>query len=351
MKAAIIGCGFSADLHAAALKACGAELSAVVSLREDSARAFAEKWNAGCWSTDPAAALSDEIDAVHICTPPGSHAGYAEAALRKGKRVFCEKPLAFLPEEAHRLAELAEAAGNTSAVIFNVRYHMAVQKARSLIAGGTFGKPLLIHGSYLQEFHVLPAPYDWRYDETLSGGMRAVTEIGTHWIDTAQYISGKKIKAVSACFGSFFRDRILKDGLMFPKTEGTEADSCLRVDSEDAACITFRYEDGAMGNVMLSEISAGRGNRLALEITCENGNLWWNEEENNVLHTAVKGKGVNTEVFAFGNGFNDTFVSLMRNFYEGKEVPTFREGAQIVDVCAAIAESAAKDSAWTEVCE
>lgn len=349
MKTAIIGCGFSADLHAAALKACGAELAAAVSLREESARVFAAKWNAGRWSTDPAAAFADDIDAVHICTPPGSHAGYVEAALRTGKRVLCEKPLGFLPEEAHKLAELAEAAGNTSAVIFNVRYHMAVQKARSLIAGGGFGKPLLIHGSYLQEFHVLPAPYDWRYDKALSGGMRAVTEIGTHWIDTAQYISGKKVKAVSASFGRFFPDRVVKDGMMFPKEEGTEEGSRLRVDSEDAACITFRYEDGAMGNVMLSEISAGRGNRLALEITCENGNLWWNEEENNVLHTARKGEGVRSEVFAFGNGFNDTFISLMRSFYEGKEVPTFREGAQIVDVCAAIAESATKNSAWTEV--
>ena len=112
---------------------------------------------------------------------------------------------------------------------------------------------------------------------------------------------------------------------------------------------SFRYEDGAMGSVMLSEISPGRGNRLAIEITCEDGNLWWNEEENNVLHTAVRGEGIRSEIFAFGNGFNDTFVSLMKNFYEGRDYPTFREGAQIVEVCEAIRTSAENGSAWTEV--
>lgn len=104
-----------------------------------------------------------------------------------------------------------------------------------------------------------------------------------------------------------------------------------------------------MGSVMLSEISPGRGNRLALEITCENGSLWWNEEENNVLHTAVRGEGIRSEVFAFGNGFNDTFVTLMRNFYEGREVPTFREGAQVAAVCEAIRRSSDHESQWTEV--
>ena len=100
---------------------------------------------------------------------------------------------------------------------------------------------------------------------------------------------------------------------------------------------------------MLSEISHGRGNRLFLEITGESGSLWWNEEENNILHTAVRGEGVRSEIFAFGNGFQDTFITLMRNFSEKKECPTIREAAQNVDVCAAIARSAARDSGWVDV--
>lgn len=351
MKAAIIGGGFAGNMHAAAIRSCGIELAAVVTTREESARRFAEEWNIPRWGTAAELALDDDIDAVHICTPPSTHAKYAKAALLAGKNVFCEKPLCFSTAEAYELAELAEKSGKSCTVTYNVRYHMAVQKARELILGGTFGRPLLIHGSYLQEFHVLPANYDWRYDPELSGSMRAVTEIGSHWIDTAQYISGLKVTDVSAFFGNFFPERIVKNGVMDRVRPGdTDPDfEKIRVNSEDAACVTLRYEGGAMGNVMLSEISPGRGNLLFLEITCENGNLWWNEEENNVLKTAVRGDGVRSEIFAFGNGYNDTFASLMHNFYEGREVPTFREAAGIVEVCSAIAASAENNSTWTKV--
>lgn len=348
MHAAIIGGGFAGAAHASALKSLGIRLRAVVTSREETARAFAEEHGVPVWGTDPSYAFADEIDTVHICTPPGTHAGYVKAALLAGKNVFCEKPLSFDAREARELAELAEQNGRTCAVTYNVRYHQAVQRARELIRGGRFGRPLLIHGSYLQEFHVLPVKYDWRYDPEQSGGMRAVTEIGSHWIDTAQYISGRKVTSVSASFAAFWPERNLVNGIMEKAAPGDGAQK-IHVDSEDAACITFRYEDGAMGSVMLSEISPGRGNRLALEITCEDGNLWWNEEENNVLHTAVRGEGIRSEIFAFGNGFNDTFVSLMKNFYEGRDYPTFREGAQIVEVCEAIRTSAENGSAWTEV--
>jgi predicted dehydrogenase len=111
----------------------------------------------------------------------------------------------------------------------------------------------------------------------------------------------------------------------------------------------LRFEDGAVGSVFLSEISPGRGNHLSLEITCENGNLWWNEEENNVLYTAQKGEGIRKEVFAFGNGFQDTFVSLIRSFYAGSGYPDFEDGALTAKVCEAVVRSAADDSAWTMV--
>ena len=351
MKAAIIGGGFSADLHASALRSCGIELHAVVTTHEETAENFALKWQVPVRGTDPRLALGDEIDTVHICTPPSSHGRYVRAALDAGKQVFCEKPLCLDPDEAHELAALSLEKGNACTVTFNVRYHMAVQRARELVRRGALGRPLLIHGSYLQEFHILPCPFDWRYDPGLGGKMRAVTEIGSHWIDTAQYISGKRVKAVSASFANFFPDRIVRDGQM-ERLSGSalpEGGRRICVESEDAACVSFRYEDGAAGNVMLSEISHGRGNRLFLEITGESGSLWWNEEENNILHTAVRGEGVRSEIFAFGNGFQDTFITLMRNFYEKKECPTIREAAQNVDVCAAIARSAARDSGWVDV--
>ena len=356
MKAAIIGGGFAGEIHASALRSCGIDLSAVVTTRADSAKNFAQKWQIPRWGTDSLIALDDDIDTVHICTPPSSHGRYIREALAAGKKVFCEKPLCFDFEEAYDLAAALQNSGINGTVSFNVRYHMAVQRARELILSGAFGRPLLIHGSYLQEFHILPCPYGWRYDTDLGGKMRAVTEIGSHWIDTAQYISGKQVKAVSASLVHFFPDRIVQNGQMKrarikdAETAELSADiRRIRVESEDAACISFRYEDGAIGNVFLSEISHGRGNHLSLEVTCENGSLWWNEEENNVLHTAVRGEGVRSEIFAFGNGFQDTFISLIRNFYEEKEYPTFFEAAWNVGVCDAIARSASMDSMWTEV--
>ena len=375
MKAAIIGGGVSGQSHVKALKACGVETAAVITTRRESAEDFAKRWNIPCWGTDLSLAFSPDIDAVHICTPPATHGDLVLSLLKHGKNVLCEKPLCFDREEGRMLAQVARDSGLVCAVTFNVRYHMACQKAKELIASGQFGRPLLIHGNYMQEFHALPAPLGWRYDPKLAGEMRAVTEIGSHWLDLAQYISGKKVTAVSALFGNFHPDRIVSDGMMYPadpegdakiqsKIEGTT----IHVDSEDAAVISLKYEDGAIGSLLLSEVSPGRGNRLTLEITCEDGNLWWNEEDNNILHTAKKGEGIRTEVFAFGNGFSETFQTLLERYYGAIERksscqepdcqksdcktpdwPTFEEGAQITSICCALAESAAQNSRWVAI--
>lgn len=359
MRAAILGAGFSGQAHADALKACGVETAAVITTREETAAAFAKQWGIPRWGTDVELAFAEEIDAVHICTPPATHGELVLQLLQRGKNVFCEKPLCFDKAEAQRLAQAAEESGCTCALTFNVRYHMACQKAKEIIASGELGRPLLIHGNYMQEFNAFPAPLDWRYQPQLAGPMRAVTEIGSHWIDLAQYISGKKVTAVSALFGNFHPQRTLKDGLMYPPEAGVSG-TTIDVTSEDAAAINLRYEDGAIGSVLLSEISPGRGNRLSLEVTCQYGNLWWNEEDNNLLHTAKKGEGIRTERFAFGNGFTDTFRTLMQRYYAAvaagqtrpQDVPTFREGAQVTAVCCALAESAAADSRWIGVsCE
>ena len=287
MKAVLVGAGFAGRAHAAALRACGVEIAAVVTAREESARAFAKEWNIPAWGTDTSVALAPEIDAVHVCTPPTAHGAFIRELLAHGKHVVCEKPLSLDAEEARELAQLAE-------------------------------------------------------------------ESGSHWVDLAQYTSGLRVEAVSASFGRFWPERSLKDGIMYPAGEPGEA---MHVVSEDAAAVTLRFENGVLGNVMLSEVSPGRGNHLSLEITCENGALWWNEEDNNRLYTARKGEGVHTEVFAFGNGFDDTFALLFKNFYAAVAAggtdcpswPTFREGASVTAVCRAMGESEANGSAWTRV--
>lgn len=146
---------------------------------------------------------------------------------------------------------------------------------------------------------------------------------------------------------------------MYP-ADGAVQGEKIHIGTEDAAAVTLRYKGGALGNVLLSEISPGRGNRLTMEITCQYGNLWWNEEDNNLLHTARKGEGVHTQVFAFGNGFDDTFTTLLKEVYAAVRAgapdktpryPTFREGARIAAACSAIYASAKNDSRWTSVQE
>lgn len=355
MKAAIIGAGFAGNVHAAALRGCGVEIGAVICLAEKEAEAFAKKWNIPVWGEDIALAFREDIDAIHICTPPTTHGKLIREAIEAGKHVLCEKPLCLDAKEAEELAKLAESTDKICALVLNVRYHMACQRAREIMAKGDMGRPVLIHGNYMQEFGAFPAPLDWRYNPKIAGKMRTVTELGTHWLDIVQFITKQKVCAVSAQFGNFHPDRILKEGYTYASDSGEEGEA-VRINSEDAAIIQMRYENGALGSLLLSGVSPGRGNHLNFEITCEYGNLWWDEENNNILHTAKKGLGIQKEIFAFGNGFSDTFADLMQHFYravagEDKDggYPGIREGAEICKICCAIYDSANNSGVWTEV--
>lgn len=358
MKTGIWGAGNIAHTHAEALKASGIEIGAIVDVSEEKAKAFAEEFDVDKWGTDPAILLGEEITTVHVCTPPNLHYDMVMMLLDHKKNVLCEKPLCFDDKQAEELAERAKECSVVCAINFNVRFHMACQKARKLVEADEFGRVNIIHGSYLQEFNAFPAPIDWRYNTVLAGRMRAVTEIGTHWLDIAQFISGRKVTALSANFGRFYPERYVEDQNMYPDSGNGNRTEMIKVSSEDAAAINMKFDNGAIGTVLLSEVSQGRINRISLEVTGEKKNLWWNSEDNNILNTAAKGGGVNSEIFGFGNGFMDTFRSLVDSFYEDvkKEsvsshpvYPTFIDGMEIVKLCNAMLESADADGKWVEV--
>lgn len=357
MKAGIWGAGNIAATHAEALKMSGISIGAVVDVDRRRSGEFAKNWGAETWGDDSAILFREDISAVHVCTPPNLHYEMVMRLLNAGKHVLCEKPLCFDDSQAQELAQISKEKGLVCAVNFNVRFHLACQRAREIVSAPDFGPVLLIHGNYMQEFNAFPAPLDWRYDPVLAGKMRAVTEIGTHWMDIAQYISRKKITAVSALFGRFHPERTLDGGMMYRPETHTKGE-VFGVSSEDAAAVNIRFEDGAIGCVLFSEVSPGRINRITLEVTGTDRNLWWNSEDNNMLHTARKGEGVNTQVFGFGNGFADTFRTLLKAYYtdvhagvapEKTVYPGFDEGAQIVRLCNALLESAENNSEWVQV--
>ena len=353
-----------------ALRACNVSVDVVMSQREEHAKAFAKKWGIPKWVTSVEAIMESEADVIHICTPPATHGAFVKAALDAGKHALCEKPLSLSETEAKDLADQAAKSGKICGMVLNVRYHMACQRAKELVENGSIGRPILIHGTYLQEFGALPTAYDWRYHPETGGEMRAVSEIGTHWFDIAEYVSGQRIKEVSALFACYTPHRILKNGMMYPLEDSEKRDVTgrkiqasdsgdgekIEVISEDAAIIQMKFENQAVGSVVLSEVSPGRGNHLSLEITGTDGNIWWNEEENNQLFAAKKGEGIQKEVFAFGNGFSETFTQMFEAFYqavqEGKPAetyPGFECGARIAKICAGVLKSAGNHGEWTSV--
>lgn len=356
MNVAIVGTGLIAGYHARALKDQGSSIVTVVGSGPKKAQEFARRWGTPRAGADYNMALADDIDVVHICTPPALHYQMVRAALEAGKHVVCEKPFTFDPAESKALVELAESTNLVNAVGFNIRFHPACQQARELITGGDLGKVNFVHGSYLQEFHLLPCPYGWRYDPKLSGPMRAVTEIGSHWVDIAEFFIGSEVEAVAAQFGNFNPRRWRTGDTMV--AEPTEEAKELQVDSEDVAFMLIRFKDGVIGNVALSEVSHGRINYCSVEVGGDQGTLWWNSEDEHRLNIGRLGKGVCTQVNPWADAYQDTFRSMFAAIYadiaaghpsENPKYPTFIDGHRNVAICAAAYRSANENSRWVEV--
>lgn len=356
-EAAIWGVGFIAEVHAEALKKLGIPIRTVVSRSYEKAQRFAEKWGIANASDDPAALLDGEIACVHVCTPPTLHTQQVRFMLENGENVLCEKPLCTDARQAQALADLARERGLVCAVNFNNRFHPACIRAREVIASPQFGRVLLVHGSYLQQFGCAPAQMGWRYDPKLAGPMHAVTEIGSHWLDLAETFCGRRIEAVSAQFDRFFPERWVRDGKLY--TQAVDGGTPVTVDSEDAAILSLRFSDGAIGSVVLSEVTPGKYNELIVEVTGEKQSLRWNAEEASILHRADC-TGAMPEQFAQEDGFADSFAALAQAVYrdigagapsQTPDYPDFSAGAHSAAVCEAVWESAQRDAAWVRISE
>lgn len=356
MKIALVGPGFIALVHAQELAGMGREISVVAGTTEQKTRAFQKACHIPAYTLDFDRVLQDDIDIVHVCTPPALHYDMVKKLLLAGKHVICEKPLCTSAAQARELSKLAREKGVVAAVNFNVRYHEACRRFRKKIQAGELGRLMLLHGSYEQEFHALPAEYSWRYRKEVAGPMRAATEIGSHWIDLARFLTGLEITSVSASFGRFTPERYVKDGVMYE--EALPGSEKVTVDSDDAVVCAFRLANGALGSLFLSEVTHGRSNDLSIEITGTQKTVSWNSENPYQLRSAVKSGGTLCETNAFGGGFPNTFSDFFREVYKeidaGKPsrapaYPTFLDGYRNAAVCEAICESASNGSAWTDV--
>lgn len=356
MRVAIVGTGNIARLHAQILSEMGHEIVVAIGRDEKRTEQFVLDTGAVSASVDFQEALSPVVEVVHICTPPMLHYQMVKRALEAGKHVICEKPFTIDPDEALELAQLATQKGVVHGLNFNVRFHEGVQRMREFISSGAIGEIRLVHGNYLQEFHLLPTGYSWRYREELAGPMRATTEIGSHWMDLARYLTGQKAINVSAIYGKFCPTRFLTEGIMHEET----SDGALRikVNSEDAALVNFRLENGAIGHMTISEVSHGRSNQLVIEVTGSQGSIWWDSQDPYAVHEAKRGTGVQTVTNAFGGGFPNTFKGFFQAVYQDIEkgrpasipdYPNFWDGVYMTRVCQGIFLSAKEDGRWTSV--
>lgn len=257
----IIGSGFIGPAHIEALRRLG--FVQVVALCDGSlvkAQEKAHQLNVphACASVEELLALPN-LHAVHNCTPNHLHAEINRQILRAGKHVFSEKPLCMTPDEARELVALAEQAGVVHGVSFVYRQFAMVRQAASMMRAGSLGRLFASHGSYLQDWMLLETDYNWRVDAALGGASRAVADIGSHWCDTVQYVTGRRITGVMADLSTVWPTRKASAGghQTFSHDEQAEYED-KPVTTEDFGSVLFRFDDGSKGSFSVSQVSAGR---------------------------------------------------------------------------------------------
>ena len=378
-KVGVIGVGFIGPAHMEGIRRQGFEVVAVAESTQELADEAAERLLVpkayGNWKD----LIADtEVEVVHIASPNFLHYENAKAALEAGKHVICEKPLAMISQESSELVRLAAEKKLVNAVNFNIRFYPLVHEAKARIAKGDLGDKLyIIQGSYLQDWLLLDTDWNWRLEPELGGDMRAVADIGSHWMDLVTFISGTKIKSVFADFTTFIpvRKKPKKkidtySGKLQTDMEYDEKD----IKTEDYAAILFKFENGARGMMTVSQVSSGRKNRLFFEINGSKSSLIWDSEVPNQMiigHRSepnqlfIKDPSLMTSEAQWtasypgghAEGFPDTFKQLQKAVYryivEGDfdaepDFPTFRDGHNTILVDEAIFTSA-KEQRWIDV--
>jgi predicted dehydrogenase len=266
IKAGIIGTGFIGPVHLEALRRLGVNITSLCDL-PDRVRAAADRFGIPEAFGDYREMLrSPNVDVVHITSPNRFHCEMSLAALRAGKNVICEKPLAMNTRETAQILKLARSSGKVFAVNYNVRCYPAVLALRHRVALGELGDIIHVNGSYMQDWLFKDTDYNWRLLPQEGGKLRAVADIGTHWMDTVSFILGAKIASVFADLGTFHktRRRPLGEVQTFAKSDVKMNYATYKVETEDFASVLLQFANGARGNLGVSQVAAGRKNCIRI---------------------------------------------------------------------------------------
>jgi predicted dehydrogenase len=379
IKAGIVGAGFIGPAHAEALRRLpGIEVAALAESSEELAQSKAAELGIPKAYGDYRRLLEDkEIEVVHICTPNSLHYPQAREALEAGKHVVCEKPLSMTVKEARDLVKLADSSGLVCAVDFNIRYYPLMAHVRAMIRSGELGEIYSVRGSYLQDWLFYDTDYNWRLEPQFSGDSRAVADIGSHWMDLIEHLTGLKIGEVNADFMTCHKQRKkpLKPVETYAgKLLAPEDYAAVPIATEDYAAVMLRFGGGSRGVLTVSQVTAGRKNRLYFEIDGSKQAVAWESELPNQLWIGRRDAPNalllrdpslvhpdSRQLISFpgghNEGFPDTSKQLFKQVYAavragGRDAspryPTFRDGLRELELCEAIVQSARR-GAWVKV--
>lgn len=379
LRAAVIGTGFVGPFHIDAVRRGGyGDVVAIIGSDEHRTRVRAAALGVERGTADVRSILDDpSIDVVHVCTPNRTHVELATAVLESGKHLVLEKPVALDSVTAQGLSDLARRNARHAVVALTYRGYPMVQRARALVRGGDVGNVRLIHGGYIQDWLADTTDYNWRLDPDIGGASRAVADIGTHWFDAAEYISGLRVEAVFADLATFLaqRSRPLSATTAFGVADGPMEQ--VDVQSEDAATILFRFEGGARGAAVISQVSPGRKNAFTLELAGSQATLAWDQEEAERLWVRGRdearlltrrpedgpppGRGIPSLPAGHPEGWAEALRDLLRPFYaavasgvapadepDGRDYPTLDDGVRGVAFVEAVLQSS-REGRWVSM--
>ncbi len=381
INAAVVGTGFIGPVHVEALRRAGVNVIGILGSSPEKSLAAAGRLGLVKGYASLEEVLGDAgVDSVHLTTPNRFHFEQAKAALAAGKHVMCEKPLAMNSEESARLVELADEArgrGLAAGVNYNIRYYPICREAADRARNGTLGEVFHVAGSYVQDWLFHDTDFNWRVVAEDGGELRAVADIGTHWLDLIRSITGLEVEAVCADLKTVFPVRQSPKGSVETFSDGADRQvetEPVEISTEDYGCIMLRFAGGAKGVLHVSQVNAGRKNCLRFEIAGSNQALAWNSESPNELWIGHRdkaneslirdpsllgglGRAATDYPGGHNEGFPDSFKQLYKDFYgyiaagdfaAQPTFPSFADGHQEILLCEAILKSH-REERWVTV--
>jgi predicted dehydrogenase len=377
LKAAIIGTGFMGRVHLEGVRRVESVQPVAIAARNaEAARRLGSGFSIANVTTNYEDILRDtSIDAVHICTPNAQHFAMAKAALNAGKHVLCEKPLATSVAEGEELVSISKRQGLRNCTCHNLRYYPMVQQMRRMREAGDLGEILVVQGTYSQDWLLYDTDWNWRVETGVGGPSRCMADIGSHFFDMAEHVTGLRVTSLCADLQTFHTTRKQPKHSVETfanKLLGPEDYLPTPVDTEDFGAVIFRMGSRTRGSVTASQVSAGRKNRLSIEIYGTKASVAWDQERPDELWSGRRDQGneiyikdpsllkLGARTYAdlpggHSEGYDDTFKQVFRRFYSSiqqadaePEYPQFADGLRQLNILDAVLKSNSSRR-WTEV--